>query len=128
VICDHGLATKNILQMLLSTEFCIGKVDGLPDSDGQLQTITDIYHIDIHCMCTPIFTLFPCITTVHSIDTEICIPPDIIIGKQNGTVQGNKKKSEWFGVLQKSFNQELAKSYSNCAGCKHYVPGSFIAF
>jgi len=90
--------------MLPSTALCIGKVDVLPDSDGQLWTFTYFYCIDIHCICTPIFTLYPCITTVHGIDTDICIPPDIIIRKQNGTVQCNTTKSEWYGVLQKSFN------------------------
>jgi len=45
------------------------------------------------------FTLFPCITAVHNIDADICIPPDVIIGKLNGSVQGNKTRSEWFGIL-----------------------------
>jgi len=74
------------------------------------------------------FTLFPCITAVHNLDADICIPPDVIIGQLNGSVQGNKMRSERFGILQKYFHQELAKSNSDCAGSKHYVPGSFIAF
>ncbi len=93
--------------MLPSKALCLQKVDGLPDIDGQLQTFTDVYCIDIHCKHTPMFTLLPSITAVHNMDEDICIPPDVIIGQLNGSVKGNKTRRERFGINKILFIKSL---------------------
>jgi len=42
-VCNKGLATMHVLEMLPSTALHIRKVDGLPDVGGQLMTFTDVY-------------------------------------------------------------------------------------
>jgi len=85
---NQGLATKQ-LQLLPSMALCIRKSDGMPDTDWQLQAFTDVYCIDIHCTCMPIFTLYPCLTAVHVVDNNSCIPSDITIRKKHPTVHCN---------------------------------------
>jgi len=125
---NHHLATKNILQMLPSTALRIQKSDGMPDSTGQLLNFTNVYRIDVCCSNTPISTLQPSLKGVHVDDKHILIPPDFIIGRSNEFSLANDTTEENNELLRKVFVQELSKSISNKAGCKRYVPGSFIAY
>jgi len=116
---NHGLATKTVFQMLPSTSLHIRISDGMPDPDGQLWKFTDIYHIDVHCTNSPICTLFPLVTGVHVSDEQICIPPDVIIGKIPCELPWPDCMPGESNVLyQKLFMEELLKSKSNRAGCK----------
>jgi len=79
-LCDNGLATKSVLQMLPASALRIKKSDGLPDEGGQLQTFTAVYCVDVCCTKSPILTIYPLLTGNHVPDKNICIPPDIFIG------------------------------------------------
>jgi len=129
VICNKGLASMHVLQMLPSIALHIRKDDGLPDVDGQLMMFTDVYQINIPSTCCGINTLLPIFQGVlHVNDFSVCIPPDISIGKPNCKPCSDYTKKQKYGMLQSLFVQESQKSTSNKAGCKRYIPGSFIAF
>jgi len=125
---NKGLATMHVLEMLPSTALRIRKVDGLPDVGGQLMTFTDVYRIDITSTCHRINTLLPIFQGVHVDDYSVCIPPDVTIGKPNCKPHSNYTKKQNYAMLQSLYMQELQISDSNKAGCKRYIPGSFIAF
>jgi len=78
---NHDLSTKTVWQILPSTAFGIQKKDGMPDSDGQLQTFNDVYHIKVSCNSTPVSTLQPTLKGVHVDDKQIFILHDIIVGR-----------------------------------------------
>jgi len=100
----------------------------MPDSDGQLQTFTDVYCIDVSCNSTLVSTLQPTLKGIHVDNNQIFIPHDIIVGRQNDLVLSNDNTRTNIMLLQKVFVEELMKSTSNKAGCKRYVTGSFIAY
>jgi len=91
-LCNYRLATKTIMQMLPLTSLHIRRSDGMPDEEGQLWTFTDVCCVDFCNTKTPILTMYPLLTGVHVLDKNICIPPDIFIGKNKTTVQQMKVK------------------------------------
>jgi len=100
----------------------------MPDVEGQLRNFTDVYHIDIRNHCNLLSTLQPILKGVHVNDNHICIPHDVIVGRQNELVLSKDDTKANYLLLQKIFVDELTKSKSNKAGCKRYVTGSFIAY
>jgi len=124
---DFDLSTKTVWQMLPSTALRIKKNDGMPDAEGQLQNFTDVYRIDVRNHCNLLSTLQPILKGVHVNDNHICIPHDVIVGRQNKLVLSKDDTKANYLLLQKIFVDELTKSNSNKAGCKRYVTGSFIA-
>ena len=104
------------------------KNDGMPDCDGQLQTFTDVYRIDVRSNCSLVSTLQPIVEGVHVMDSNIFIPHDIIVGRQHDLVLSNGDTKANYSLLHKIFVEELKKSTNNKAGCKRYVTGSFIAY
>jgi len=79
---DCCLANTTTLQMLPSTSLCITKADGLPGIGGQLLCFTDIYCIDVMANIDPIVSLLPLLHGVHVDDNNICIPHDVIVGRE----------------------------------------------
>jgi len=104
---NHGLATKTIMQMLPSTSLCIQKVDGFPDSFGQLWKFTDVYCIDIHC-CN-FSDSFHTITLsgVHVPDSHICVPPNLTFSDKCWISYGKSKK-----IIMKVYVNVLLKSFA----------------
>ena len=126
---NHGLATKTVFQMLPSTSLRIRISDGMPDPDGHLWKFTDVYRIDVLYKNSPICTLFPLLTGVHVSDEQICIPPDVIVGKIPCELpRPDCLPGENNVLYRKLFVEELLQSKSNRAGCKRFVSGSFIAY
>jgi len=80
--------------MLPLKSLCIRRSDGMPDEEGQLWTFTDVYCVDVCNTKSPILTMYPLLTGVHVPDENICILPDIFIGKNKTTVQQNESKEE----------------------------------
>jgi len=125
---NHGLATKTIMQMLPSTSLHIQKVDGYPDSFGQLWKFTDVYRIDIHCCNFSDSLNTITLTGVHVPDCHICVPPDVLTLSDKCWISYGKSQKDNNKSLRLRFVKELRKSTNNHAGCKRYVNGSFIAF
>jgi len=125
---NHGLATKTVFQMLSSNSLRILKSSGHPDTEGQLWKFTDVYRIDIQGYNVPIPTNSVFLTGVHVSDSNICIPPDIMVGCKRRSFKDTPTKAELYVCLKKWFVSNLVKSKSNRAGKKRYVAGSFIAF
>jgi len=109
---DCRLANSTTLQMLPSTSLRIAKADGLPGAGGQLLSFTDIYRINVTSNVDPIVSLLPILHGVHVDDNDICIPHDVIIGKEECLVDfsGNVRKCNMW--LRRMFVEELAISSS----------------
>jgi len=114
--------------MLPSTSLCLTKGDGLPGDDGHLSSFTDIYHIDVMATIKPITFLLPILYGVHVDDRNICIPHDVIVGREDCLVEKSKNVRKQNMLLRRIFVEELAISKSFRAGCKRFVPGSFVAY
>jgi len=125
---NHGLATKTVFQMLSSNSLRILKSSGHPDAEGQLWKFTDVYRIDIQGYNVPIPTNSVFLTGVHVSDSNICIPPDIMVGCERRSFKDTPTKAKLYVCLKERFVSNLVKSKSNRAGKKRYVAGSFIAF
>jgi len=74
-------------------------------------TFTDVYCVDVSNTTRPISTMYPLLTGVHVSDENICIPPDIFIGKHNTTVQGNESKQEANEQFKKSICLENCNQF-----------------
>jgi len=92
-LCNQCLAMTFVLQMLPATSLWIQKGSGLPGADGQLHSFTDIYWVHVHSICNPILTLLPVFQGIHVSDSNICIPPDFVIG-QSPCMACNKNTTE----------------------------------
>jgi len=116
------------MKMLPSTSLRIQKFDGYPDSFGQLWKFTDVYRIDILCghWSNALNTIT--LTGVHVPDCHICIPPDVLTLSEKCWISYGKSQKDNNESLRYRFVEELRKSTNNCAGCKRYINGSFIAF
>ena len=100
--------------MLPSISLRIRISDGMPDPDGHLWKFTDVYCIDVLYKNSPICTLFPLVTGVHVSDEQICIPPDVIVGKIPCELpRPDCMPGESNVLYQKLFVEELLKLKSN---------------
>ena len=64
---------------------------------------------------------------MHVDDRNICIPHDVIIGREDCLVDKSKNVCKQNMLLRRIFVEEFAVSKSYRAGCKRFVPGSFVA-
>jgi len=94
------MATKNILHMLPSTTLCIRKMECQLQMGNYRHSLMSMV-LTFIILAYQVFTLYPCLTAVHVQDKQICILSDIIIGKQNPTLQCNHTMSECNAALQK---------------------------
>ncbi len=85
--------------MLPSNSLCIQKTNGWPDTDGQLWKFTDIYCIDIHCSNVPNMVTSVVITEVHVPDSDICVPPDVMIFSDKCWISYGKTRNESYHCL-----------------------------
>jgi len=75
-----------------------------------------------------ITSLLPIVYGVHVDDRNICILHDVIIGRKDCMVDMSKNIGQQNTLLRTIFIEELAISKSYRAGCKRFVPGSFVAY
>jgi len=98
--------------MLPSTSLRITKADGLPGIGGQLLSFTDIYRIDVMANIDQIVSLLPILHGVHVDDNNICIPHDVIIGREECLVDLSSNVCKCNMWLRRMFVEELAISRS----------------
>jgi len=114
--------------MLPSISLCLLKDGNIPGNEGLLSEITDIYRITVTSVCNPIIMLLPVLCGIHVHDKDICIPPDVFLGRSDCVVGSIESASESNSCLQEIFGQSLSTAKSNHTLCQRYVPGSFIAY
>jgi len=88
------LATDTVLKMLSSISLHLLKDGGIPGNEGLLSEFMDIYWISVTSVTNPIITLLPVLCGIHVGDKDICIPPDVIIGRSDYRIRCTESACE----------------------------------
>jgi len=112
------LATDTVLKMLPSVSLRLLKDGSIPGNQGLLSEITDIYRLTITSVCNPITTLLPVLCGIHVHDKDICIPPDIFLGRSDCVVRSTESAGTSNSRLREVFVQSLSSSKSNRTLCR----------